>query len=56
MYRQLLNEGKLEGGILPKLENAFGAIRQGVSEVLIGDAADLSANTGPDTEGTLIFA
>jgi acetylglutamate kinase len=56
MYRQLLNEGKLEGGILPKLENAFEAIRRGVSEVLIGDAADLSANTGPDTEGTLIFA
>jgi acetylglutamate kinase len=55
-YRRLLTEGNLKEGILPKLENAFDAIRQGVSEVLIGDAADLSANAGPDPAGTLIFA
>lgn len=53
-YRQLLSEGVLHDGILPKLENAFDAISRGVKEVLIGDAADLLTNTGAETTGTLI--
>ena len=53
-YRKLLEAGALHDGILPKLENAFDAISKGVSEVLIGDAADLRTNTGAVTTGTLI--
>lgn len=53
-YRQLLTDGALADGILPKLENAFAAIRAGVKEVLIGDAANLIRNTKEETEGTLI--
>lgn len=53
-YRALLESGALHDGILPKLENAFQAIRDGVQEVLIGDAADLLRNTSQDTVGTLI--
>jgi len=53
-YRQLLSDGVLHDGILPKLENAFDAISRGVKEVLIGDAADLLTNTGAETTGTLI--
>lgn len=53
-YQQLLAEKALAGGILPKLENAFAAIRAGVKEVLIGDARDLVRNSGTEVSGTLI--
>src|SRR5258706_3691697 len=55
-YKQLQSQGAFADGILPKLENAFSAIRLGVKEVLIGDAADLLSNTKEETEGTLIKA
>jgi acetylglutamate kinase len=54
LYQQLLANGALADGILPKLENAFAAIQEGVKEVLIGDAVDLIINTKEKTEGTLI--
>lgn len=53
-YEILLQDKVFADGILPKLENAYAAIQAGVQEVLIGDAADLIANTGATTEGTLI--
>lgn len=53
-YKELLHENALADGILPKIENAFAAIRQGVKEVLIGHADDLLQNTGKSTAGTLI--
>ncbi len=53
-YRQLLAEKKLFDGILPKIDNAFAAIDNGVAEVLIGDANDLIQNTTEHTKGTLI--
>lgn len=54
LYQQLLQQGRLADGILPKLENAFQAIQKGVREVLIGDSHHLLTNTGSDTAGTLI--
>jgi len=54
IYAQLLAGKKLFDGILPKIDNAFAAIGNGVKEVLIGDARDLPRNTTPDTIGTLI--
>jgi acetylglutamate kinase len=54
-YHNLLQQGKLADGILPKLENAFQAIQSGVKEVLIGDARHLQRNVTADTEGTLII-
>lgn len=53
-YTTLLQKNVLKDGILPKLENAFAAIKSGVKEVLIGEANDLLKNTGQVTEGTLI--
>lgn len=53
-YRKLLDEKKLADGILPKLENAFAAIDNGVQEILVGHADDLLQNVGVDTIGTLI--
>lgn len=54
LYERLLAEGSFHDGILPKLENAFAAIRSGVREVLIGEHTQLIANTGYETKGTLI--
>ncbi|NJM24700.1 MAG: acetylglutamate kinase [Bacteroidia bacterium] len=53
-YKQLLRDGALVDGILPKLENAFAAIHAGVKEVLIGHADDVVRNTKAETAGTLI--
>ena len=53
-YQELLAGNALADGILPKLENAFSSIHQGVKEVLIGHAVDLLRNTSYDTTGTLI--
>lgn len=54
LYEKLLAEGSFVDGILPKLENAFAAIRSGVREVLIGEATGLLGNIRQETEGTLI--
>lgn len=53
-YHHGLEKGIFADGILPKLENAFSAIKAGVKEVLIGEATDLVKNTKEITEGTLI--
>jgi len=53
-YAQLKQDNKLFDGILPKIDNAFAAIDNGVSEVLIGDANDLLQNVTANTIGTLI--
>jgi acetylglutamate kinase len=56
LYNDLLTKKALFNGILPKLENAYAAIQAGVKEVLIGEAGDITRNTGEETEGTLITA
>jgi acetylglutamate kinase len=56
LYQELLGKKAFADGILPKLENAYAAIHAGVREVLIGEAGDLTKNTGKETEGTLITA
>lgn len=49
LFSSLTADGTISGGMLPKLENAFQALRQGVSRVLITRADDLQA-----AHGTLI--
>lgn len=53
IYKALLQNNKLADGILPKIENAFAAINNGVNEVLIGDANDLLDNVTQNVKGTL---
>lgn len=53
-YAELNAGNKLFDGILPKIDNAFDAINNGVQEVLIGDANDLLQNVSDNTKGTLI--
>jgi len=52
-YSELLAEQKLFEGILPKIDNAFAAIDNGVNEVLIGDAKQLLQNCTASVKGTL---
>ena len=52
-YGQLIVDKKLADGILPKIDNAFAAIDNGVNEVLIGDANDLLQNCTENVKGTL---
>ena len=40
-YKQLLEEKKVVGGMIPKLDNAFAALENGVSEVIIKHADNL---------------
>ncbi|CAN5284061.1 acetylglutamate kinase [soil metagenome] len=40
-YEQLLQDGIVSDGMIPKLENAFDAIRNGVNAVVIGHADEL---------------
>lgn len=54
LYEQLKAEHKLADGILPKIDNAFEAINNGVQEVVIGDARDLLCNASGPVSGTLI--
>ncbi|MDD2293883.1 MAG: acetylglutamate kinase [Bacteroidales bacterium] len=43
-FIELQEEGKIVGGMIPKLENAFAAIENGVSEVYIKHAKNLNNN------------
>ncbi|TAN19353.1 MAG: acetylglutamate kinase [Chitinophagaceae bacterium] len=54
IYKNLLEDHSVAEGILPKLENAFAAIDQGVKEVIIGHADDLVQNLTAEVRGTLI--
>jgi len=54
IYKYLLEHHKLFDGILPKIDNAFAAIDNGVQEVIIGDARDISVNVTDRVAGTLI--
>ncbi|PRY15609.1 N-acetylglutamate kinase [Pontibacter ummariensis] len=53
-YRQLKEEKVVSAGMIPKLDNAFAALEQGVSAVVIGDAAEISAILSEGKAGTLI--
>lgn len=41
IYSDLINKKIINDGMIPKLDNAFHAIEEGVSEVIIGDALSL---------------
>ena len=45
-FRQLVADGTISGGMLPKIENALAATHAGVSRVLITNSTDLTARHG----------
>ncbi len=44
-YMLLRSEGVVSGGMIPKLDNAFSALRSGISKVVITNASDLTHGT-----------
>lgn len=56
-YKELLNEGIIAKGMIPKMDNCYNAISRGVSEVMIGDAMDLEILFSDNrTTGTKLLA
>lgn len=45
-FEQLVKDGIVQGGMIPKLENAFQAIEKGVKEVIVTSASEFGENTG----------
>ena len=45
-FKRLTNEGIIVGGMIPKLENAFQAIHQGVRQVVITHSDNISGSRG----------
>ena len=45
-FQQYVAEGIIQGGMIPKLENAFEAIDAGVKEVVITQASEIHKHTG----------
>jgi acetylglutamate kinase len=52
-YDELKNKGRISAGMLPKLDNAFTALKSGVNKVIIGNAEQLK-NLIAGTSGTSI--
>ncbi|MCH5328317.1 MAG: acetylglutamate kinase [Coprobacter sp.] len=46
LFRQYVAGGVIQGGMIPKLENAFAAIRAGVREVVITQASAIGTDGG----------
>jgi acetylglutamate kinase len=46
VFKQYVAEGIIQGGMIPKLENSFDAIRSGVKQVVITKADEIGKNSG----------
>jgi acetylglutamate kinase len=45
-FRQYVEQGIVQGGMIPKLDNAFNAIDAGVSQVVITSASEINSGAG----------
>jgi acetylglutamate kinase len=50
-FERLVKQGVIQGGMIPKLHNAFNSIDAGVKEVIITSATELGKNTGTRING-----
>ena len=46
LFEKYVDEGIIQGGMIPKLENAFSAIDAGVDKVVITLASAIDGNSG----------
>ncbi|MDT7829219.1 acetylglutamate kinase [Pricia sp. S334] len=53
IYQELLNQGTIADGMLPKMTNCFHALKNGVAKVCIGNTIMLAQNENPYTTLTL---
>ena len=45
-FRGLVDAGTISGGMIPKIENALGAVEAGVKRVVITSASSLALDSG----------
>ena len=55
-FEQLKKEQRIVAGMIPKLENAFAALEQGVNSVIIGKAKKLAKLLNGEAGTTIIHA
>ena len=46
LYEKYVSEGVIQGGMIPKLDNAFDGLRRGVKRVIITEASQLGKDAG----------
>ncbi len=46
LFKQYVEDGTIQGGMIPKLENSFDAIRAGVKQVIITKADEIGKDSG----------
>ena len=46
LFRQYVDEGVIQGGMIPKLENSFSAVEAGVTQVIITSASAIDGKSG----------
>lgn len=46
LFRQYVDEGVIQGGMIPKLENSFSAVEAGVIQVIITSASAIDGKSG----------
>lgn len=46
LFQQYINNGIIQGGMIPKLENSFSALQAGVGQVIITSAAAIGQESG----------
>lgn len=46
MFKRYISEGIIKEGMIPKLENSFSAVEDGVTQVIITSASSIGKNTG----------
>ncbi len=46
MFKKYISEGIIKEGMIPKLENSFSAVEDGVTQVIITSASNIGKNTG----------
>lgn len=45
-FKRLVQQGVIQGGMIPKLQNAFASLDAGVKEVVIMNASEIGTNSG----------
>lgn len=46
LFKEYVESGAIQGGMIPKIENSLAAVKAGVKQVIITQASDIAANSG----------
>ncbi|MCR5570023.1 MAG: acetylglutamate kinase [Paludibacteraceae bacterium] len=46
LFKEYVDNGSIQGGMIPKIENSLAAVKAGVKQVVITQASDIAAGTG----------